>query len=339
MPMPSNDDAFGQVPVVLVGSGRSGTTWVLDTIAEANGMNCIFEPLHPILGGAAQRFSNRYLVATDSEPELARFIGSILRGQHPGFWTRYRERPRRLYPSLEVVSSVSAAKHWVKRWQYVLQHHRRFRMMRGRPLIVKFIRANLMLGWIKANFPCRILHVLRHPLAVIESKMRLWEQDWDPNGPLQSYLSDPRLTADLDADWDAVRSAAASSAAAAHAAIWCIENLIPLRQAPNLGLVTTFYECLASEEAAAEWVRVISCLGLERMPSRASLTRPSQQASAATRERLFTKGRIGLIDVRSKLGEDRVADIACMLDRFDVRVYDVNRYEPINTTNLIDRKC
>lgn len=322
-------DSNGQPPVIIVGSGRSGTTWVLDAIAEANGMNTIFEPLHPILGATAQRYSNRYLVATDVEPELDCFMGSVLNGRHPGFWTRYRERPNRLYPSLTAFSSIGAAKHWMKRWQYVAQHHMRFRPRAGRSLIVKFIRANLMLSWIKGNFPCRILFVLRHPLAVIESKVRLGGEDWEHQTLLNAYLGDSRLMDALGMDPEKVRMASGASIAAANAALWCVENALPLAQTHELGLVTAFYEDLASDDGMAEWGRIMSELDLGQVPSLSDVMQPSQQASAETRQRLADKNQPGIKEIQGRLGERQVDDVARMLETFRITAYDVERYAPV----------
>ncbi len=327
--MTSVDIKSNQAPVFIVGSGRSGTTWVLDAVAEANEMNSIFEPMHPILGATATRFANRYLKATDSEPELLRFMGEIVSGRHPGFWTRYRERPERLYPSIEAFRSFPGLKHWLKRWQYVIQHHQRFKPHAGRPLIVKFIRVNLMLEWLKANFPCRILYVLRHPLAVVDSKLRLGGEDWEHRVLLKSYFEDPRLKVDVPVDWDAVRRASATSAAGAHSAIWCIENVVPLSQAANLGLVTTFYEDLIGPDGLTEWRRIIGDLGLSHVPSANYLSLPSQQASHETRRRLAEESLGGLGDVRARLGESQVAEISDMLRRFNVRVYDAYKDRPV----------
>lgn len=322
-------DSKGQPPVIIVGSGRSGTTWVLDATADANGMNTIFEPLHPILGATAQRYCNRYLVATDVEPELSRFMNSVLSGRHPGFWTRYRERPNRLYPSLAAFSSIGAAKHWIKRWQYVFQHHGRFRRKAGRSLIVKFIRANLMLSWIKGNFPCRILFVLRHPLAVIESKLRLGGEDWEHNALLNAYLDDSRLMDVLGADPDRVRKASDMSTAAANAALWCVENALPLAQTRELGLVTAFYEDLASDEGMSEWRRIMSALELRQVPSRSAVMQPSQQSSAETRQRLAEKNQRGIEEIQVRLGERQVSHVARMLEMFRITVYDVEHYSPV----------
>ncbi len=322
-------DSKCQPPIIIAGSGRSGTTWVLDTIADANGMNTIFEPLHPILGATPKRYSNRYLVATDSEPELAVFMGRVLSGRHPGFWTRYRERPNRLYPSLAAFSSIGAAKHWMKRWQYVYQHHWRFRPRAGKSLIVKFIRANLMLAWIKGNFPCRVLYILRHPLAVIESKLRLGGEDWEHQNLLNAYLGDSRLMDALGTDPEKVRRASDASIAAANAALWCVENALPLAQTDELGLVTTFYEDLASDDGMPEWGRIMSELDLGQVPSRSDVMQPSQQASAETLQRLTDKNQRGIKEIQGRLGERQVNDVARMLEMFRITVYDVERHAPV----------
>jgi len=34
---------------LIAGSGRSGTTWVLDALADANDLRPVFEPLHPMV--------------------------------------------------------------------------------------------------------------------------------------------------------------------------------------------------------------------------------------------------------------------------------------------------
>ncbi len=326
--MPRVNGLQVQTPIVIAGSGRSGTTWVLDVIAEANHLSSVFEPLHPILGEVAERFSNRYLLSEDCAPELRSFMSGVMAGRHPGFWTRYRERPNRLRPSVAVFSSIPALKHWVKRWQYVAEHHWRFRPRKGRPPIIKFIRANLMLAWITANFDCRILFVLRHPLAVTESKLRLGGEDWDPRGLLQAYLDDARLMANLDVDADRVRSETQRSVAAAHAAIWCVENLVPLRQAAELDLVTTFYEHLVLDDDRQEWGRIISALGLAEVPSREALRLPSQQASDETRRRLAEKQEKGIAEIRSRLGQVEVDAVATILERFGVDLYSVGSYLP-----------
>ena len=77
-------------PLIIAGSGRSGTTWVLDAIAYANGLRTVFEPLHPQGVRKARGFAYRYVEDTASEPELAAFLTHIFTGQLRCLWTKYR---------------------------------------------------------------------------------------------------------------------------------------------------------------------------------------------------------------------------------------------------------
>ena len=43
-------------------------------------------------------------------------------------------------------------------------------------ILVKDIRVNGLLGWIDKNFHCSIVYIIRHPCAVIASRLKLkWE--------------------------------------------------------------------------------------------------------------------------------------------------------------------
>ena len=53
-------------PIIIAGSGRGGTTWILDSIAEANNLRTIFEPLNTVFVPAAKPFAYRY-VRDDSQ--------------------------------------------------------------------------------------------------------------------------------------------------------------------------------------------------------------------------------------------------------------------------------
>ena len=48
-------------PLIIAGSGRSGTTWILDVIAESNNLRTVFEPLQPYGVPEAQSYGYRYL--------------------------------------------------------------------------------------------------------------------------------------------------------------------------------------------------------------------------------------------------------------------------------------
>ena len=83
---------------IIAGSGRSGTTWILDCLAESNKLDTIFEPFHPKCFPSARKFANHYIREEDSAPELQMLIEKIFSGELKNIWTKYRIRPDRFHP-------------------------------------------------------------------------------------------------------------------------------------------------------------------------------------------------------------------------------------------------
>ncbi len=130
-----------------------------------------------------------------------------------------------------------------------------------------------------------------------------------------------------------VRRASDASIAGANAALWCVEKASPLAQRHALGLVTAFYEDLASVDGMAKWGRIMSELDLGQVPSLSDVMQPSQQASAETHQRLAEKNQGGIKEIQGRLSERQVADVVLTLETFRITAYDVERYAPV----LIDR--
>ena len=160
-------------PLIVMGSGRSGTTWVVDALAEANQLRTIFEPLHPSVSKIGSRYAYRYIKSGTDEPELHSFVQSLVSGEFRSIWSDYRVRTDRLYPTLGRLASREKLKLLVARWRKLIRQRNKYRKEQGRQPIIKFIRANLMAGWIRSEFNARIVVIVRHPGSVIASKMHL----------------------------------------------------------------------------------------------------------------------------------------------------------------------
>lgn len=273
-------------PLVVAGSGRSGTTWVLDTIASENQLRTIFEPLHPVVVKGGHSNACRYLPDDVEDMQLRNFMEDVFLGNYHSMWTDYRVRPDRLREDLKSLPTLVGVKCCFRRWQKLLRNYYRYRGTLQYPqIIVKMIRANLMLGWLHQKFGARIVLVIRHPGAVIESKMRLGGNDWEASSLLQHYLQDKRLQQNYLAPYNDLLNRDLDPAAA-HAAIWCIENCMPLSQAKQYGHIVVFYEKLM-KNSGKEWRRIITGLGLSKVPSAETIEKPSQQISTLSgRERL-----------------------------------------------------
>ena len=129
--------------VFLAGTGRSGTTWLEDLINFDGSYRVMFEPFHTRRTDVLREWNYRqYLRPTNLDEKF-------------------------VHPATQILSGKVRSK-WIDQF-------------RCRPIVtrrlIKDIRANLILKWIKHNFPeIRIVLLLRHPCAVASSKL---QQDWE----------------------------------------------------------------------------------------------------------------------------------------------------------------
>lgn len=205
-----NPDPGIRRSILVAGTARSGTTWLGDLIASQLPSRILFEPFHPDLVSDYRRFHYfQYMRPGTENPEFYAFARKVFTGEIRNRWIdRQNER---------IIS--------------------KFRL-------VKEIRANLALKWLYDNFPeVPILFIVRHPCAVVLSRMELgWATDCD----IEPFLSQPHLMDDhLDPYFDLIRSA--ETVEEKHAVIWCVSNLVPLKQFNSNELKVVYYENLCTQ--------------------------------------------------------------------------------------------
>ncbi|HDY90380.1 MAG TPA: hypothetical protein ENH82_19955, partial [bacterium] len=169
-------------PIIIAGSGRSGTTWVQDVLAIANDRDTVFEPLHPAGAKKARPFSYKYHDPSEKVDDLYRFINTALKGEMRTLWAVYRIRPDKFNPIKH------KPKYVIAHFRKFLTHLRKYKLPSGqRALVVKFIRANLLLPWMSQNFNSPMVLLLRHPCAVIASRLSIPDRDWDAQVAIDRY--------------------------------------------------------------------------------------------------------------------------------------------------------
>jgi hypothetical protein len=109
----------------------------------------------------------------------------------------------------------------------------------ARRRLIKDIRANLLLGWMRANFPgMPIVLLLRHPCAVVTSRLALgWKDNLDETMSQEDLVEDFLLP--MEAEIRAARDDFER-----HLFLWCIDNYVPLRQFARGEIHLVFYEDL-----------------------------------------------------------------------------------------------
>ena len=310
---------------VIVGSGRSGTTWVQDVLAQANGYATVFEPLHPDAIPAMAAYAGRYLRAEDQCGELETYLEQVFSGRIRNTWITYRVRPDRLALRAKRMTDPRAAYEWLMRWKKFARHYAKYRRDRGKPVLVKFIRANLMLPWLASHFSLRIVAVVRHPGAVVESKIRLGGDDWEPEAVIEHYRSQSRLMSELSGPHEKLFRERLTPAGK-HALIWCIENKLLMDHAAGWGVVLAFYEDLLDASGEYAWESIVKGLGLKNIPDAKARRSASQQASLLTAGQGYDSRHSG--GWHSRLSSVQIIEIQNVLDAFEIDQYRMNSMLP-----------
>ena len=305
-------------PIIIAGSGRSGTTWVLDSIAEANNLRTIFEPFNPMAVPFAKAYANRYLRDDADQPELKLFLDKVFSGRHKSLWANYRIHPDRLYPDYYKSGSLKdRLASFKSNYKKLFVHFFKYHKVKSGNIIVKFIRTNLMLGWISKNYSPRVLLLLRHPGAVIASKLNLGGPNWQHEIILKQYKENKQLLDDyLYRFKDAFRRSL--SPVAAHTVIWCIENALPIANAEKNGYFVVYYENLIANPEI-EWKRIINTFGLKHLPGNEMLSQPSQQVSREMKEEIFDLNQISRWT--KKFNQQQLDEIDQILNIFGISIY------------------
>jgi len=329
-------------PLIIAGSGRSGTTWILDSIAESNGLSTIFEPLNPILVKQAKPFAFQYYREESNYPDLARFMEKVFSGKFKNLWANYRINSSKLLPWTNFTTFIkndrnpfNHGKAKLKYFMKSLNYYKKYRRKATDRFIVKFIRANLMLGWLSKNFRAKIILLIRHPAAVVASRLHLIgpNRDWGTSATLELYRKNSFLYEDFLHKYDNILYKPLSLVATL-ALLWCIENVIPLQKAQSIGHSTLFYEHLI-DDPKFYVPKAVNALGLNTVPDQKILLKPSEQTASFMRNGSFGKSQ--LTRWQKFLNKEQMSDIQQILDRFEFTLYNVEQFMPTiqNHENLI----
>jgi hypothetical protein len=309
-------------PRLILGSGRSGTTWVLDCLAEANNLRPIFEPLHPAESALGLRYAHEVATIDDKDEVLARHFRDLIAGRIHSRWIDYRGARRVLFPSPSKFTSFSATKSWIRSWRKYLDNRITLRASAQRQdVLVKCIRANLMASWLTRTMGFRAALIVRHPCAVVESRYRL---RWNPSVVLTRYHGNRRLH-ELTGGryWDLLNSEL--TFVQALTLTWIIENQWPVEHSQEGGYSVVFYEDLVSNPSTS-WRILCDSLDLPKPPDITSLRRPSQQASGRPAD--TTPSKWPEPRWQSRLTGEQLDSIQEILDATNCTLYSVERTAP-----------
>jgi hypothetical protein len=225
--LPIFDPGDWRKTVYLAGSARSGTTWVGDIMNYDNHYRLIFEPFDPRNVDVTSHFNyNQYLRPDNRDKKFLEPAKQILSGQ-----LKNKE--------IDGLNRKTIVKE----------------------RLIKDIRTNFLLKWIKTNFPeIPIIFLLRHPCAVAYSRMK---SEWDTR--FEVVFDQPELMEDFINPFIGELNNAQTEFEK-HIFFWCIQNYVPLKQFKVGQIQVVFYEnfCVTPE---AEIKNIFSFLNREYDPT------------------------------------------------------------------------
>tara|TARA_B110001469_G_scaffold40525_1_gene40129 strand:- start:1862 stop:2764 length:903 start_codon:yes stop_codon:yes gene_type:complete len=241
------DVGKGNDAALLVGCGRSGTSWLGDLLCFPRSIRSVFEPLGSHVGGRPMSLVDTYSAPDAEDAEAYRFLSDVFAGNFRHWWTD-------------------------------LDNKSHFCVYRRR--VIKEIRLMMGLDWIRQNFPAlKIILVLRHPVMVAKSQMRGGWPDL-----LDSFLSQEILVANYLSDHVSFIEELTDPFSRKVAKV-CIEMSCVLSALSPVGGKVVFYEdlirdpedCLNSINTFLGWdfdEKVLSIIG--RRSSKTNMAVPAE---------------------------------------------------------------
>ncbi|MEE9439804.1 MAG: sulfotransferase [Saprospiraceae bacterium] len=186
----SNNDIFNTI--LIIGSARSGTTFLMESINSDNKYRVIFEPFN--------------------EDDVKEWSGYVSRHYiDPQFPTQKEKR------DIYNILSGNVSNKWVNRYNYKRHSDKR---------LIKAVRANLLIPYIRATYPdLKIIYITRNVEEVVASRMKL-----KFGNELTSILTHKNFLDKYYPNIDAQILKDIQDPIAYHTALWHLENQILIKR-------------------------------------------------------------------------------------------------------------
>lgn len=263
------DLPYWKPTTLLSSSGRSGSTWLQNIISKSARFRVMFEPFDPTRCQLGDQWKyKQYVGANDSMPVLREVAEKVLLGKIHNTW--------------------------VDQDNTVLLPSKR---------LIKDIRTNLSLAWLKKQFPhIKVIFLLRHPLDVAMSRMRIgWGSD------LEIFFQQRSLMErHFPQEEEFLRSI--TDPFLKQIAYWAIENIVPLRELSSNDATVVSYEDLVAFPDQ-EITRILQSQNLQRPKSLESVLETKSRTTAPrTNETIsLTRAQIeSAIEVLARFELDKI---------------------------------
>ena len=299
-------DLFGSViggllndkeAILIFGTPRSGTTWVMEILETLPGYKSIFEPFHKDWFPEVKKLNinpaRPYVYYKDPHPQLKEYLTKVFKGEIVSRDPQYRLTLRNVYKRIFAMKPA-----------------------------VKFVRANRLLPWIAYNFQARgVFFVIRHPCASIASQLETGIRGYflPKSVPLTKEVVLSSLPGIKELrDSEVIRKLRSiETQEEILAAVWSIDYYIPLYYQRVFNWYTVVYESLVLDPEE-ELKKMFSYIG-EKVPEEAYSK--IETPSIMTHDRKYIGSPKQLVKWKEKLSERQIKNILKVVHWFGLDFY------------------
>ena len=272
--------------IIIVGSARSGTSWLAETIAAQHRYRLLFEPEHEFNTKKGKLICDKYLTSENSSSEAKHYLKRVFSNKVDCDWIAQcsnRKYKRHLWPLLP------------------------------KKYIIKFVRANLAARYINENFHIPVIHLLRNPYDVIHSQQRVkfpWLYDLSHFNLQEELVEMVKSSFNFN-----LHSVEIFSDIEVLTLRWCLENMIPLKTLPSYSYKSqiVYYEELRNDSD-----RFIDLCNYFELNPVKNLNEIYNQPSSKTHPKSEIKAPVSKI---SKFTKEEFERINIILDIFECELY------------------
>jgi len=304
--------------ILIVGSPRSGTTWLMDILCSLPGYTSVFEPLNPIWYPESFEvgFRSRTFLKSDKIwPERKEYLEKIFTG-------KIANLPIKDTP-LDLLNTISI--------------NNLFNYIFGSKLIIKSVNMNRMLPWVIKNFPLKnIFYIIRHPCATISSQLRTglygYRNSSPPYHDIFPNIQDiKKEISELDnLDFDLISKLKdLKKREEVLAFIWGLDNYIPLSFEKPYPWKTIIYEKLVMD-GKKEIKKIFDDMGVKNIPKSTFHYLKKPSAVTLKEDKKYIKRPEYQISKWKKfLSEQQIKNIMKIVSYFNIDFYSED-FEPKN---------
>lgn len=273
--------------IIVVGSARSGTSWLCELLARPHRYRLLYEPEHEFNTRNGHLLCDKWIDGEEDRKKENGYLKRIFQNRVDNNWI---------------------AQHSNRKWK------RHLWPLVPKMYVIKFVRCNLAADYVAQTFQIPVLHIIRNPYDVIESQLRVrfpWLYD------LSRFQTQIRLV-------DLVRDRYDFDLENVHilddieklAVRWCLENIVALEIQKHNSIrykIVKFEEMRNNKD---EYVQICNEFSLQRVSNIDVIyDKPSSKS--------HSRGLKGNKPKICTLEEEELKKIGVILQKFGLERYPI----------------